>query len=108
MFRYCKNCGEKIYFEYGDTQRRCSACNELVGLKDTIAYYTVEARVNQLKAMHQLMIQANDENIYVSWIYLMPDCPNEEDFIDIAIDDEQYNECFDLFVELIAEKGNRY
>ena len=33
---------------------------------------------------------------------------SEEYFIDIALDDEQYNECFDLFVKLIAKKGNRY
>ena len=54
------------------------------------------------------MCEANNENIYMVWIYLMPDCPSEEDFADIAINDEQYNECFDLFVELIAKKGNRY
>jgi hypothetical protein len=32
----------------------------------------------------------------------------DEDFEDISIDDELYNECFDLFVKLIAYKGNRY
>ena len=44
----------------------------------------------------------------MTWIYLMPDCPAEEDFESIAIDDEQYSECFDLFVKLISKKGNRY
>ena len=57
--------------------------------------------------MHELMCQANDENIYMTWIYLMPDEPSEEDFEYIASDDEAYNECFDLFVKLIAKKGNR-
>ena len=54
------------------------------------------------------MTEANDENIYMSWICTMPDCPSEEDFIDIALDDEQYTDCFDEFVRLIAKNGNRY
>lgn len=66
------------------------------------------ARVAQLKAMHELMLNANDEGIYMTWILLMPDCPMEEDFEDIAADEGLYNECFDLFVRLIAKQGNRY
>ena len=54
------------------------------------------------------MQYANDEMIYESWIYLMPDCPSDEDFEFIAINDKLYNECFDLFVKLIAKSGNRY
>ena len=65
-------------------------------------------RIRQLNAMHELMTEANDEMIYMSWIYVVPDCPSEEDFESIAISDEQYNEAFDLFVKLIAKKGNRY
>lgn len=70
--------------------------------------FVKEARIAQLKLMHKLMVEANDENIYMRWIYLMPDEPTAEDFEDIAEDDEDYNECFDLFVELISLKGNRY
>ena len=69
---------------------------------------TKEARITQLNLMHRLMIEANDENIYMTWILLMPDEPTDEDIEDIAMDDEVYNECFDLFVKLIAKKGNRY
>ena len=106
--RYCKNCGSQIEFEYGQELSNCNLCNKTVERKQTIAGHTRDARITQLKAMHTLMLEANDENIYMSWIYLMPDCPSEEDFESIAIDDEQYNECFDLFVKLIAYKGNRY
>ena len=67
-----------------------------------------KARVAQLKAMHELMINANDESIYMTWIYVMPDEPMEEDFEYIAEDDDAYNHCFDLFVQLIARKGNRW
>ena len=70
---------------------------------------TIESRINQLKAMHTLMTEANDENIYMHWATLaVPDCPSEDDFEYIAQDEELYNECFDLFVKLIALKGNRF
>ena len=109
--RYCKHCGS-ITKEMGMTndglKYKCECSDELLNYDEVIPGFTREARINQLKAMHNLMCEANDENIYMVWIYLMPDCPSEEDFADIAISDEQYNECFDLFVELIAKKGNRY
>lgn len=105
---YCKHCGSQVHFEYGMTQTYCSGCDTSVQRTDTIAGFTRDARITQLKAMHELMTEANDENIYMTWIYLMPDCPSEADFESIAISDEQYNECFDLFVKLIAKKGNRY
>ena len=71
--------------------------------------YTKEARVTQLKAMHELMCNANDEGIYMTWITTgVPDCPTEDDFEWIAEDDQAYDECFDLFVKLIARKGNRW
>ena len=74
----------------------------------TMSKYVKEARVAQLKAMHELMINANDEGIYMTWIYVMPDEPSEEDFEYIAESDDEYNHCFDLFVKLIAKEGNRW
>ena len=63
--------------------------------------FVKEMRIKQLRLMHELMVQANDENIYWTWSGLgVPDCPTE--------DKENYNECFDVFVKLIADKGNRY
>lgn len=73
-----------------------------------ILKFAKETRIKQLKAMHELMTLANDEDIYMAWIYTMPDEPSEEDFEDIAEDDEMYNECFDAFVRLIKHEGNRY
>ena len=109
--RYCKPCGSKVKEVYdvpNERRFKCECKNDPLTYKDTIAGYTKDARVTQLRAMHDLMCEANDEYIYMTWIYLMPDCPSEEDFIDIALSDEQYNECFDLFVKLIAKDGNRY
>ena len=70
--------------------------------------WTLRARIAQLKAMHELMLNANDEEIYMRWILLMPDEPTEDDFVNIAEDTEEYNEFFDFFVKLIADKGNRW
>ena len=55
--------------------------------------------------MHELMIQTNDEEIYMAWIMVMPDQPSEEDFRDIAEDGEQFNDCYKLFVKLIQDDG---
>lgn len=70
--------------------------------------WTLRARIAQLKAMHELMLNANNEEIYMRWILLMPDEPTEDDFVNIAEDTEEYNEFFDFFVKLIADKGNRW
>ena len=108
---YCKHCGSQAN-EITDAPMprifRCECTDVDLSYKEVIPGFTRDARINQLKAMHDLMCEANDENIYMTWIYLMPDCPSKEDFESIAIDDEQYNECFDLFVKLIAKNGNRY
>jgi hypothetical protein len=109
--RYCKHCGSEVEeVDPVDGQRafRCECTDKPLNYKEVIPGFVRYARITQLKAMHQLMLEANDEDIYMTWIYRMPDCPTEEDFIDIALDDEQYNGCFDLFVKLIARDGNRY
>ena len=109
MSRYCRTCGKEVAWRYGESEMWCPCCERIVTFEDIIAGHTREARVNQLREMHALMCNANDENIYYNhWIYLMPDEATEEDFIDIASNDDLYNECFDLFIKLIAKKGNRY
>lgn len=70
--------------------------------------FVLEEKVNQLKAMHELMLNANDEEIYMTWIYTVPDEPSEQDFIEIASDKKEYNEVFDLFLRLINDEGVRF
>jgi hypothetical protein len=109
MSYICRNCGNKINFECGEETIYCTGCqSEISRPKDVIHTTTFTTRVEQIKAMHEIMCNANDENIYMSWIYVMPDCATQEDFEYIAADDESYNECFDLFVKLIADEGNRW
>ena len=109
--RYCRHCGNQVKEAAvfcGNQTYKCACTDTLLNHTEVIPGFSRDARINQLKAMHTLMCEANDELIYMRWIYLMPDCPSEEDFEDIAIDDEEYNECFDLFVKLVAKEGNRY
>lgn len=105
---YCRNCGAEIEVMYGIESYTCHGCKKEIAYKNLMRSWCLEARVSQLKAMHTLMCNANDESIYMSWVYTMPDCPTEEDFVDIAMDDEQYNECFDVFARLIQDKDNRW
>ena len=106
--RYCKHCNGIVEFEYGKSETTCPHCGRELKKTDTIPGFTRNARVNQLKAMHDIMCEANDETIYMTWINVVPDGATKEDFIDIAMDDELYNEAFDLFVRLIKQKGNRW
>lgn len=70
---------------------------------------TTKTRVAQLKAMHELMLNVNDEEIYMTWIMgWIPDEPIEDDFIDCAKNDDNYNETFDLFIGLIQKAGCRW
>lgn len=69
----------------------------------------IKTRVRQLKAMHDLMCCANDEELTMAWLTEgVPDEPMEEDFESIAEDNKSYNACVDLFVELIADDGYRW
>lgn len=106
--RYCKQCGTAIKMVYGQALYECPKCNKSVQLKDLMPTWTFEARRDQLEAMHNLMTNANDENIYMSWICLMPDGAEKEDFEFIALRDDLYNECFDLFIKLVAKNGMRW
>ncbi|MGE4353512.1 MAG: hypothetical protein AB7D36_05460 [Oscillospiraceae bacterium] len=68
---------------------------------------TIKFRADQLQAMHEVIRCANDENIYMAWIPLVPDEPSREDFESIAENTEAYNEVIDLFIYLVSKKGYR-
>ena len=106
--RYCRSCGHHVNFTYGDKTGFCPVCDKEITRADTIEGYRRDIRIRQLKAMHELMCRANDEDIYYTWVYTMPDQPSEDDFKEIAMNDKAYNECFDAFTRLIVEEGNRW
>ena len=39
----------------------------------------------------------NDEEIFMNWLYLMPDEATEDDYESIAENDEDFNECTRIF-----------
>jgi hypothetical protein len=57
--------------------------------------------------MHDVIRCANDEEIYFTWIELIPDEPRRDDFESVAESDEEYNEIVDLFIKLVSKKGYR-
>lgn len=65
----------------------------------------MEERIEQLKGMHTIIKNCNDEDLYYCWIQEIPDEPSESDFISIAEDDKTYNEVWECFLKLITKKG---
>ena len=69
---------------------------------------TIDFRKDQLMAMDNVIRYANDEELIETWLtYGPPDGATAEDFESIAENTKSYNECIDLFVELVGEKGYR-
>ena len=109
MAYLCKQCLNPVEINQDNITAYCANCEKELTKKETISSWTFKARMDQLKAMHDLMLSANDEGIYMTWIVTgVPDEPSEDDFEYIATSDELYNECFDLFVKLIKHEGNRW
>lgn len=111
--KYCRHCGEKVAVfnkkENGNHEYKCGChADRILKPEEMIDGFKLQARIDQLKAMHKMMLEANDERLYMTWIYRMPDCPQECDFLFIACNDEDYNGCFDLFVKLVAKDGMRW
>lgn len=67
-------------------------------------------RLNSIIAMNIMVCNMNDESAYSSWIYLVPDCANEDDFIDFAQNDEgtEENKLFDEAAELFKNLWEKY
>lgn len=71
-----------------------------------ISKWTAETRIRRLKAMHEMVVCANDENLTMRWLSVgVPDCPTEDDFLSIATDSEEYDRIKKLFLEIITDKG---
>lgn len=68
-------------------------------------------RLNAIIAMNVMVCNMNDESAYMTWIYLVPDCASEWDFVDFATNDEEGvdgNHLFDEAVELFKKLWKRY
>lgn len=66
----------------------------------------IQQRIKLLQAMHTLILYMNDENAYMEWIYLVPDQPSDEDFLDMAEDTLLYGEACREFRRLVGVYGD--
>lgn len=57
----------------------------------------VERAVLLKKMDHWLRDNINDEDIFMNWLYFMPDEATENDYESIAESDEDFNECTRVF-----------
>ena len=69
--------------------------------------FLTKYKAEKLEAMHNIMICIDDEDYYFTWINLIPDGATQEDFIEIAEDEELYKEAEELFKRLITEAIKR-
>lgn len=60
------------------------------------------ARMNTIYNMHEcIRTYGGDEAFYMTWILVVPDEPSEYDFLDIALDNDDYNDVIELFSRLV-------
>lgn len=67
-----------------------------------------DMRINFLKQMHEyIQFHINDENVYMIWILIVPDDPQEDDFKFIAEDEELWTSACTTFGKIIKEYEGR-
>ncbi len=64
----------------------------------------VEIRIDLLKQMHKYVIEMGDEYLYDTWIIsAVPDEPSDNDFEDIANDDDYWVHACHVFSRIAFE-----
>lgn len=63
-------------------------------------------RANIVGGMTEYVRNMNDEDAYMTWIYIVPDECDEDDLMSIAEDDESFNDVCILFGKLIKTYGD--
>ena len=80
--------------------------------KQTVHKFSLKEteRLDTMIAMNIMICNMNDEGAYMTWIYLVPYCADEDDFIDFARNDEgtEGNKLFDEAVELFKKLWRNY
>lgn len=65
----------------------------------------IDIKVNRLKQMHHIIVNINNEDMRGDWELLIGSKPCDEDFKHIAEDDGYYDECSNLFTDLVTDAG---
>lgn len=64
----------------------------------------LELRITQLKAMDDFMHSLNNEELIDDWLTNgVPDDASEDDFLEIARDDELYYSCVKIFKRTVID-----
>lgn len=62
----------------------------------------VESRTILLAKLNSIIKMMNDEEAYMTWIYLVPDEAGWSDFNDIAEDDKMFEEVLEAFIRIFS------
>ena len=63
-------------------------------------------RYTLVAAMNHIILSLNDGHAYLEWIEVVPDQADADDILDIAEDDELYNDTAKLFRRLLRAYGD--
>ena len=64
--------------------------------------FTIERRVSQLRAMDDFVRYCNDEELIYDWLtFGVPDGWDESDLIEIASDEEMFDDCVNAFKAIV-------
>ena len=58
-------------------------------------------RIALLKAQHEIIVHINNEEAYMEWINIVPDCPQDDDFEFIAENEELFADAMGCFKEIM-------
>ena len=65
-------------------------------------WYEMRDRFENIKAMNTIVKSINNEGAYYNhWIYIVPDCADDEDFMTIAFDEETFTDAVGCFKRLL-------
>lgn len=65
----------------------------------------IDIKVSRLKQMHHIIVNINNEDMRGDWELLIGNKPCDADFKHIAEDDGYYDECSNLFADLVTDAG---
>lgn len=78
---------------------------ELSNTEYKTPYEQLVDRTEHVKAMNLVIRNMNDETAYMEWINLVPDRAMELDYVDVADDEELFDDACRLFRTLIKDYG---
>ena len=56
-----------------------------------------------VKGMNEIVKSMNNEDAYMTWIYIVPDEASDEDLMDISYDEELFSDTVEYFKTIMKE-----